>query len=100
MIVDQLTPGMAFATKNVDGKNIHSVFVGRLDHPLYPTMRMIIWRHDDTKQPWSHAAADPHQDVGTPIDQPPVDRRRNLTWAILGGNHKMADSTKKVTPPR
>lgn len=47
-----------------------AVFVGAMQHPLYPRLQLVIWFMDDRNLnekhgQWSHDALDAEQDVGT-----------------------------------
>jgi len=60
---------------------ITSTFVAETQHPIWPNLRLVIWRMGDGS--WSHDALDFAQDVGTPEPSTPDERQTNLRRALL-----------------
>jgi hypothetical protein len=56
------------------------VFVTSCPHPLYATLRLVIWRMADGS--YSLDALDSRQDVGEPRPSSPEDRVANLRWGL------------------
>lgn len=59
-----------------------AVFVAQTEHPLYPPLRLVVWRLEDGS--WSHDALDLRQDVGQLTPSTPEDREARLRAALLG----------------
>lgn len=58
-----------------------AVYVSRCQHPLWPSLQLVIWRMDDGS--WSPDALDANQDVGTVLAVAPEQRRNRLRHALL-----------------
>lgn len=60
-----------------------AIFVAQTEHPIWPHLRLVVWKLDDGT--WSHDALDARQDVGQvrPWNEPD-DRTSNLRRALLG----------------
>lgn len=76
--VSELSPGNV-----VENFGRSAVFVAQTEHPIWPHLRLVIWKMDDGS--WSHDALDARQDVGQlkPWDEPD-ERMATLRFALLG----------------
>jgi hypothetical protein len=79
MRVADLMPGNIVSIEGIGS----ATFVAHTEHPLWPHLRLVIWKLDDGT--WSHDALDARQEVGTvnPWDEP-TERIDNLRRALLG----------------
>lgn len=75
--VAELLPGQI-----VDGPDgaFWATFVAQTEHPLWPHLRLVVWRVADS---WSHDALDARQYVGTARASTEDERRTNLRRALL-----------------
>lgn len=67
---------------------ISSTFVAQTAHPIWPHLRLVVWRTDpELRLPgdWSHDALDPRQVVGTVTPSTSAERAERLRAALLGG---------------
>ena len=78
--VMELTPGDE-VINDVSGQS--AVFVGRLQHPIWPLLQMVIWRMSTGE--WIHDALDARQDVGRITTSSSSDRLTRLRSVLLGG---------------
>ena len=76
--VSELQPG-----DEVHNFGEYAVFVQRCQHPIWPSMQLVIWKMPDGT--WSHDALDAWQEVGTPVESTVEDRMTRLRAALLGG---------------
>lgn len=74
--VSELLPGDL-----VSQAGMSAVFVTHCQHPIWPHLRMVIWRLDDGS--WSHDALRADQDVGAITDATSEERRDRLRHAVL-----------------
>jgi hypothetical protein len=74
--VDELIPGDRI---QVLGRT--STYVGRLSHPIWKHLQLVIWRMDDGT--WSHDALDIRQEVGSIQPTTPEQRMQCLKQALL-----------------
>jgi hypothetical protein len=59
-----------------------ATFIAETQHPLWPHLRLVIWRMADGG--WSHDALDIRQDVGQAVPADLFARKAALTHALLG----------------
>jgi hypothetical protein len=59
-----------------------ATFVGAMPHPIWPVLRLVIWKMDDGE--WSHDALDSRQWVGEAQPSTSDERLINLSKALLG----------------
>jgi hypothetical protein len=85
--VYDLVPGMV--VENPVEPERWGVFVVSCPHPLYSSLRMVVWRMPDGS--WSHDALDSRQDVGDARPSSAEERLSNLRWALLGSTEAPAD---------
>lgn len=80
MKVLELTPGDQII---VPFGEATATFVQQAEHPIWPHLRLVIWRMSDGS--WSHDALDARQDVGDPVHlfPSPGTREKNLRTALL-----------------
>lgn len=79
--VSELVPGQIVT--NPGGR---AVFVASADHPVYLTLRLVVWRMEDLS--WCHDALDAHQEVGEadhPSDEERIRRLRPKPGDGLAG---------------
>lgn len=97
MRIDDLVPGMML--KDVEG-NRHT-FVGRLpDHPLYPGLRLVVWRRSTGE--WFHDALSGDMAVmvvGTIEPHDPEILRSNLERALLHPSQSPRSIDAAPMPP-
>jgi hypothetical protein len=60
-----------------------AVFVGSCRHPLWPLLRLVIWRLGDGG--WSHDALGMVQEVGEVSPATEAERTERLRAALIGG---------------
>lgn len=68
-----------------------AVFIADTEHPIWPHLRMVIWRTDPAlglPGNWSHDALDFRQEVGTLTPATAVERAARLRDALLGGGDR------------
>jgi hypothetical protein len=58
-----------------------AVYVAQCEHPIWPRMRLVIWKLDDGR--WSHDALAFYQDVGAVTVSTDEERRERLRLALL-----------------
>lgn len=58
-----------------------AVYVSRCQHPLWPSLQLVIWRMEDGS--WSPDALAADQDVGDVLPVAPEQRRNRLRHALL-----------------
>lgn len=75
--VSELLPGDL-----VSQGGMQAVFITHCPHPVWPRLRLVIWRLDDGG--WSHDALDADQDVGEAAPATSEERQHRLR-AVLGG---------------
>ena len=61
-----------------------AVYVEQAPHPLYPGLRLVIWRLVGGLGDWSHDALSPQQDIGEVVSADHAERQRRLQGALLG----------------
>lgn len=61
-----------------------ALFVEQAPHPLYPGLRLVIWRLAGGVGGWSHDALSAGEDVGTVAPADHLERQRRLRYALLG----------------
>lgn len=62
-----------------DGQS--AVYVAQVTHPVWPDLKLVIWRMRDGS--WSHDALAPHQDVGeADVTASLAERRKRLINAL------------------
>lgn len=76
--VAELIPGDV-----VDNGLDSATFVARTQHPLWPSLQLVVWRMADGS--WSHDALHTSQDVGQARSADVFARQAALRWALLGG---------------
>lgn len=59
-----------------------AVFVAQTEHPIWPGLRLVVWKLDDGS--WSHDALDARQEVGDTRPSTADDRMTKLRYALLG----------------
>lgn len=75
--VAQLVPG-----DQVLGLEGPVTFVQQAEHPLWPHLRLVIWKMPDGS--WSHDALDARQEVGAlAVQSTPAERKQALRQALL-----------------
>jgi hypothetical protein len=74
--VDELIPG-----DRIQVLAGSSTYVGRLPHPIWKDLQLVIWRMDDGT--WSHDALDIRQEVGRILPTTPEQRMQCLKQALL-----------------
>jgi hypothetical protein len=79
--VSDLLPGDR-VTQGADS----AVFVAQTEHPLWPDLRLVVWRLANGM--WSHDALSPAQDVGEMTPSTADERKGRLQSALLGGDHR------------
>lgn len=80
--VESLRPGDL-----VNQGHIKATFVAQTEHPLWPHLRLVIWRVPESlglPGNWSHDALDARQVVGTVVPTQPHERVKRLRAALLG----------------
>jgi hypothetical protein len=77
-VVERLIPGDVV---RLLGSNTLAIYVAQCEHPIWPNLRLVIWKLDDGS--WSHDALDAKQNVGRCMVSPP-DRMGILRKALLG----------------
>jgi len=87
--VSALSPGDRIVQDGPEGM-VSAVFVAQAPHPLYPGLRLVIWKLDDGS--WSFDALRPGQEVGQwePGAELPGRRRENLARALLSEENAAA----------
>lgn len=84
----ELQPGDLVTLPSPNGY-VSSTFVAQTAHPIWPHLRLVIWRTDPKlglPGDWSHDALDPHQVVGTVTPATSAERAERLRAALLGGD--------------
>lgn len=80
-----LQPGDVFRMPDLglgDGQK-EGIFVGRLDHPLYGNLQLVLWRMADGT--WHHDALSAFQELdhmGEVLEVTPKERRENVVKAF------------------
>jgi hypothetical protein len=77
--VSELLPGDLVTLPEADAS---ATFIQQVQHPLWPHLRLVIWKLDDGT--WSLDALDARQDVGLRADLSHADRKQALQRALLG----------------
>lgn len=75
----------------VNQGHVQSTFVAQTVHPLWPHLRLVVWRVPESlglPGNWSHDALDPRQVVGTVVPATPYERTERLRAALLGGGDR------------
>lgn len=75
--LDELLPGDV-----VDLGPAHATYVAQAEHPIWPSLRLVVWRLGDGS--WSHDALDARQDVGQARPATAAQRDQRLKLALLG----------------
>jgi hypothetical protein len=84
--VNELMPGMKVNMPTGE----QATFVVQTQHPLWPSLQLVVWKmpndwpNDSGEGAWSHDALDPRQDIGTVVPSTPYEREVNLRAALLG----------------
>jgi hypothetical protein len=76
--VAELIPGQI-----VDLGTQSATFVAQVEHPLWPHLRLVVWRMHHDAMRWSHDALDPRQDVGDTRPSNAEERQYQLRRALL-----------------
>jgi hypothetical protein len=76
--VNELLPG-----DEVTQAGMTAVFITETSHPLYTSLRLVIWRLADGS--WSHDALDARQEVGEVTPSSHTERVHRLRVALTGG---------------
>jgi hypothetical protein len=79
MKVSELTPGDLICPE-VGGSPSWAVFITSCHHPLWPGLRLVIWRMPDGS--YSFDALMPGQEVGVLQAQGKEQKERSVRWAL------------------
>jgi hypothetical protein len=79
--VEDLMPGERITLPG-PFEGMSSTFVARTQHPLWPSLQLVIWKMDDGT--WSLDALDARQEIGDTAPSTEVERMNNLRTALLG----------------
>jgi hypothetical protein len=79
--VMELLPGDEVSVVAPEGAKT-AVFVAETAHPLWPSLRLVVWRLDSGE--WSHDALSALQEVGTVRPSSSAERVERLRAALLG----------------
>lgn len=63
-----------------------ATFVAQTEHPIWPHLRLVIWRLRDGS--WSHDALASGQEIGVALPATAAERRTSLRAALLGEAHR------------
>jgi hypothetical protein len=64
--VYELLPGDVVENDWIGGPK-RACFVAQTEHPVWPSLQLVIWRMDDGR--WSHDALDARQEVGEVVQR-------------------------------
>lgn len=59
-----------------------ATFVAQAEHPIWPSLRLVIWRLRDGS--WSHDALSPEQEVGEVLPVTTYERQTSCTAGVAG----------------
>lgn len=71
----------------VSNAGMSAVFVAATQHPIWPSLQLVVWRMPDGNG-WSHDALNTQQEIGTVTPSTPEERMVRLRKALLEGDDR------------